>query len=30
MTARNRFAEDKDEGGVDNATRLLDKLQARQ
>jgi tetratricopeptide (TPR) repeat protein len=30
MTARNKFAEDKDEDGVENATRLLDRLQARQ
>jgi hypothetical protein len=30
ITARNKFAEDKDEGGVENATRLLDRLRAEQ
>ena len=28
ITARDKFAEDQDEGGVENATRLLDRLQA--
>ena len=28
LTARNKFAETHDEGGVENATRLLDRLQA--
>jgi tetratricopeptide (TPR) repeat protein len=28
ITARQKFAEDQDEGGVENATRLLDRLQA--
>ena len=30
MTARNKFAEDNDEGGVENVTRLLDRLQAEE
>jgi tetratricopeptide (TPR) repeat protein len=30
MTARNKFAEDNDEGGVENATRLLDRLRAEE
>ena len=28
-TARNKFAEDQDEGGVENVTRLLDRLKAQ-
>jgi len=29
ITARNKFAEDQDEGGVENVTRLLDRLKAQ-
>ena len=30
ITARNQSAEDRDEGGVENATRLLDRIRAEQ
>jgi tetratricopeptide (TPR) repeat protein len=30
LTARNKFTEDSDEGGVEDATRLLDRLQAEE